>query len=1124
MFVHRRTRGAALAALLSVFLLFVAFGAHAAAPPGAARIHYQRGSADYAGWVIYTWTGALNPSPSYPGNQGPSGNDGFGVYYDVPLASGATQLNFILTNGATKNCPSDMTLPLAQGTEIWQRQGDCNVYFAPPTGPYARIHYNRSAGDYGGWVIYTWTGALNPSPSYPGNTAPSGSDPFGVYYDVLLQANATLLNFILTNGGSKNCSSDMALDLSRATEIWQLQDDCTIYTAKPTIPVGNVALAKAHFLDRQTIAWPGAASGNTYQLYYAPNGGIATSSSGVSGGQPIALTVDPAGLSPALKSKFPYLAGALALKLPAAQVGSVPALLKGQLVVAQFGPNGLVDATALQIPGVLDDLFTFDGRLGAVVRNALAVPDRAALPPPPAGGRDQRLLFRVWAPTAQSVKLHVYDTATGPETASTAMTYDPTTGVWSAWGREAWINRSYYAYEVAVFVRSLGVVATNLVADPYALGAAPGNARSLVVDLRDPALMPPGWERHHDDLRPVAAPEDIAIYELHIRDFSASDMTVPAADRGKFRAFTYPHTDGMTHLKALADAGLTHVHLLPSFEIASLPDSGCTTPAIPAAAPDSQAQQAAVDATRDSDCFNWGYDPVLYTVPDGSYASTPVGTARIVEFRQMVKGLHDAGLRVVLDSVYNHTSASGQNTLSVLDKIVPGYYYRLDANGNVLTDSCCQDTAAEHAMMGKLLEDSALTWVRDYKVDGLRFDLMSFEPKALMVDLKARLQKINPSVYLYGEGWNFGAVGNDARFVQASQLNMGGTGIGTFSDRMRDAVRGGGPFDGGSSLVVNQGFINGLWYDPNALAAPATAAQRDQLNSYADWVRLGLAGTLKDYVFTDRNGNTVTGAQIDYFGQPAGYAVDPSDVVNYISAHDNYTLFDNDQFKMPTTASMADRVRVNGLGIAIVALSQGVPFFHAGDDLLRSKSMDTNSYNSGDWFNRLDFSYQSNNWGVGLPPAFSGNQGNWSIEGPLLANPALKPSPGDILQAHQVALDWLRIRAASPLLRLRSGADVKQKLAFQNVGPGQVPGLIVLTIDDRVGRPVDPRVRSLVAVINATTQPQSWSLAGYAGRRLTLHPVQARGADPVVKTSSYSAATGKVTVPPRTAAVFVEPN
>jgi len=268
-----------------------------------------------------------------------------------------------------------------------------------------------------------------------------------------------------------------------------------------------------------------------------------------------------------------------------------------------------------------------------------------------------------------------------------------------------------------------------------------------------------------------------------------------------------------------------------------------------------------------------------------------------------------------MDVVYNHTTSSGQDNLSILDKLVPGYYYRLDQNGLVETSSCCQDTAAEHNMMGKLLTDSVLTWAREYKVDSFRFEHHELPSQTHHRRPQSPTREDRSRHLPLRRRRNFGPPANNALFVQASQANMAGTGIGTFKrSACADAVRGGGPFDGGTSLVTNQGFINGLFYDPNDLAAPATQAQQDTLNRDADWIRLGITGTLKDFVFTDKDGSTRTGAQIDYFGQQAGYTLNPPDIINYISAHDNLDLFDNDQLKMPTSAPMSDRVRVNSLG------------------------------------------------------------------------------------------------------------------------------------------------------------------------------------------------------------------
>ncbi len=539
---------------------------------------------------------------------------------------------------------------------------------------------------------------------------------------------------------------------------------------------------------------------------------------------------------------------------------------------------------------------------------------------------------------------------------------------------------------------------------------------------------------------------------------------------------------------------------------------------IPISAPDSQQPQAAIAAVKDQDGFNWGYDPYHYGTPEGSYSTDPNGITRIREFREMVESLHSIGLRVVMDVVYNHTSAAGQDPNSVLDKVVPGYYYRLDDNGDIYMNTCCPDTASEHHMFFKLMLDTLKVWAKQYQVDGFRFDLMSFSFKDNLLDIQKSLHEIDPTIYLYGEGWNFGEVANNALGVNATQANMAGTGIGTFSDRGRDAIRGGSPFDTQQSLVANQGFINGLWYDNNG----SSAATLQQLLDTGDLVKLALAGTLKDYSLVDRNGHLVTGAQLNYDGQPAGYTLNPPDVINYISAHDNQTLFDNNQYKIPMATTMADRVRVNNLGMALIGLAQGIPFFHAGDDILRSKSFDKNSFNSGDWFNKLDLTYQTNNFAVGLPQA-GDNQGDWATMDPFLVNPALKPGFTSIYSAHLYFEDILRIRKSSPLFRLQTGDEVKKRVKFYNAGPNQQPALIVMAISDKVGPKLDPNAKSIVVLFNVDKIAKSISLPDYARIPLELHPILKKSvADLVVKQSQYNTLTGTFTIPPRTTAVFLE--
>ena len=720
------------------------------------------------------------------------------------------------------------------------------------------------------------------------------------------------------------------------------------------------------------------------------------------------------------------------------------------------------------------------------------------------------------------------------------MTRDAATGVWSATGDASWAGK-YYLYEVEVYVPSLDQVTTNVVTDPYSLSLATNSARSQIVDLADAALEPAGWDATAKP--PLEAPEDIALYELHVRDFSANDPSVPEPLKGTFEAFTLESSNGMKHLASLAEAGLTHVHLLPAFDIATIDEDRSTwqqpDPAVLSTyPPDSDQQQAAVTATENLDGFNWGYDPWHYTVPEGSYATDPDGPARIVEFREMVQSLNATGLRVVMDVVYNHTTAAGQDPKSVLDRVVPGYYHRLDDNGAIETTStCCPNTASEHAMMEKLMVDSVVTWARDYKVDGFRFDLMGHHSKANMLKIRAALDALTlekdgvdgKAIYLYGEGWNFGEVADGARFVQATQLNLAGTGIGTFNDRIRDAVRGGGPFDGGDGLVLNQGLVNGLWYDQNELvtsSGPTPAAQKAELLLSADQVRVGLAGNLADFEFVDRTGAVVKGSEVDYNGSPAGYNADPQEHIVYVEAHDNQTLFDISQYKHPLTTSMADRVRAQNLGTDVTVLAQGVPFVHAGMDLLRSKSMDRDSYNSGDWFNRLDFTYQDNNWGVGLPVAGK-NQDNWYLIGPRLADPALKPGPDAIAASRDHLAEMLRVRQSSPLFRLQTADLVKERLAFHNTGPDQVPGLIVMTLADPGRSPLpggdlDSGADGLVVLFNATDEAVSYALPALVGTDTVLHPVQAASVDPVVRTATFDQATGTFAMPARTTAVFVD--
>ncbi|HEU4405241.1 MAG TPA: pullulanase-type alpha-1,6-glucosidase [Polyangiaceae bacterium] len=893
---------------------------------------------------------------------------------------------------------------------------------------------------------------------------------------------------------------------SDGAEVFFRFDSATnVLTVEDGGPKGNLTQRQAHWVSADTLAWalPQAELAASVRLHFDPAGALALTPEGVEGGESLALERDPAGLPAAVVEKFPHLASYAAFKIAPADLERARGALGGRLAVSAAGEGGaLLDATGVQTAGVLDDLYTYDGPLGVEWRG-------------------KRPALHVWAPTARSVKLHLFDGPNAAEPFAKLPMGRGERGVWSIEGAPSW-GRKYYLYEVEVYVHGTARVEHNLVTDPYSLSVSANGLRSQIVDLDDQDLKPAGWAKLAKPR--LDAPEDAALYELHVRDFSIADPSVPADLRGTFAAFGLKGSLGMKHLRGLAEAGLTHVHLLPAFDFATVEERRALQAEpegdLSAFAPDSPEQQARVAAVRDRDGFNWGYDPLHYTVPEGSYATDPDGPRRVKEFRTMVKGLNEAGLRAVMDVVYNHTSAAGQSPQSVLDRVVPGYYHRLDANGSIATSTCCQNTATEHAMMEKLMVDSIVTWARAYKVDGFRFDLMGHHMKRNLLKVRGALDALTPAkdgvdgtkIYVYGEGWNFGEVADGARGVNATQLNMPGTGIGTFSDRLRDAARGGNPFGG----LQEQGFINGLLTDPNG--HDQGGDPREKLLLFSDHVRLGLAANLADYQLVDRHGDLVLGRDVVYNGQPAGYALDPQEIITYVSAHDNETLFDAIQAKAPASATLADRVRMNNLGLSLVGLGQGIPFFHAGDELLRSKSFDRNSYNSGDWFNALDFTYESNGWGRGLPPS-DDNQATWPVVGPLLADPALAAGRDEIMTALAHFRETLRVRKSTPLLRLRTGADVKSRVTFFNVGPDQRPGLVVMAVGDPGGE-IDTANARVLVVLNADVAPADFHDDALAAGDWRLHPVLAEADDPTTRTSSFDAATGTFFVPGRTTAVF----
>ena len=496
---------------------------------------------------------------------------------------------------------------------------------------------------------------------------------------------------------------------------------------------------------------------------------------------------------------------------------------------------------------------------------------------------------KIWAPTADRLKLRIYENGVGGESLEE---YDMTAdddGVWTTLLHNDYHGR-YYTVQALIDGQWMSEVA-----EPYARAVGANGQRAMIVDLT--MTDPEGWA---DDRRPpLARTGDIIIYELHLRDISIDTLS-GIHQRGKFLGLAEAGTTGpegvLTGLDHIADLGVTHVHILPAFDFRSLDETA-----------------------SDDGKYNWGYDPQNYNVPEGSYATDPEdGTVRIREFKTMVKALHDKGIRVILDVVYNHTGATeGSN----FNQLVPGYYYRQNAEGGWSDAAACgNETASERAMMRKFIVASVAYWAEEYHLDGFRFDLMGIHDIETMNAVSARLAQIDPTIFIYGEGWTAGSspLPDSARALKANTARLDN--IAVFSDELRDAIK-------------------GHWYEEKDKGFVAG--------------KTGTAESIKFGVVAATDHPQVDYGQVNYTKAPWSPA--PSQTINYVSCHDNHTLWDKLALTNPK-ASEADLIRMHKLAQTIVLTSQGVPFIHAGADFLRTKQGVENSYQSPDSINLIDWS------------------------------------------------------------------------------------------------------------------------------------------------------------------------
>jgi len=904
----------------------------------------------------------------------------------------------------------------------------------------------------------------------------------------------------------------------------------------------------AHWLSPQLILIPRNEQIDHYKFYVNSNRGDTNTIPMVA----VALTEE-------WQKRFPHLAHFEAYQIDI-QNEQAKKWLKGQLMVIGLDSSETAQlATYVQTGAVIDALYT-QGRndadeildLGAVIT-------------------EQGVNFKIWAPTAQSVSVQLFDdNLQAVPGGQLEMTEDATTGVWQVLANSQ-ASYGYYKYQLDVYHPASQKIESLSVTDPYSLSLSVNSEYSQVVDLNDAVTQPKGWNNQQVPL--VKNIEDNIFYETHIRDFSSNEQRLSDANfKGKYKAFSEQESDGIEHLRALQAAGLNNIHLLPTFDIATVnedetqhldrddnlakvcsitPNSSiCQQPydekqsikaLLQSYTVEGEKAQQLVSELREYDNYNWGYDPFHYTVPEGSYAVNAKGVSRLVEFREMVQSLHNMGFRVIMDVVYNHTHQAGLENNAVLDKIVPNYYHRLHPlTGAIEQSTCCDNTATERVMMAKLMTDSLVVWARDYKIDGFRFDLMGHQPKDVMLVAREAVREVDSDTYFYGEGWNFGEVASNSQFVQASQLELGGSEIGTFSDRLRDAVRG-----GGNNTRNSQGVGNGLLTFPNNKQSNKKQVYADYLLRM-DQLRIGLAGNLINFPLRTINGQKVLGKDIPYGDQPTGYALDPADTINYVSKHDNQTLWDNSQYRLGFDVSTKDRVRMHLQSLSFALFAQGIPFIHMGSEFMRSKSFLRDSYDYGDWFNRVDFSKQDNFYNVGLPPAEK-DEANWPLIKKVLAGHQGRDhvNAAQIEFSSAVFTEMLAIRMSSPLFRLTTEQSIIDKVSFLNAslpeqkktepkeGEKQQLGLLVMKIDDNVGKPVDDNYQSLMIIFNTRAETQSFSYndnfkeeedassATNSSPSYQLHPIQKNGADDAIKQSQVT--PEGFTVPPLSSVVFVKP-
>ncbi len=499
--------------------------------------------------------------------------------------------------------------------------------------------------------------------------------------------------------------------------------------------------------------------------------------------------------------------------------------------------------------------------------------------------------FKVWSPTASAVKLNLYENGTDGQAIDQIQLEAINDAIWSATILKD-LKGKYYTYQVMI-----DKVWLDETPGIYASAVGVNGKRAMVIDMNE--TNPEGWAE--DKRMVINKPNEAIIYELHVRDMTIHP-NAGSSFPGKYMGLVEENTVGpkgvstaIDHIKAL---GITHVHLLPSYDHYSIDESNL-----------------------DSAQFNWGYDPQNYNVPEGSFSSNPYDAeVRIKEFKSMVKAFHDNGIGVILDVVYNHT---GRTDGSNFNLEVPGYYYRQREDGTWSDASACgNETSSDRPMTRKFIKESVLHWAKEYHLDGFRFDLMGIHDITTMNEISEELKAIDSSIFVYGEGWTAGstplAVGEQAIKRNTHKMPL----ISAFSDDIRDGIKG-SVFDDKST-----GFVSG-----------ATNTEES--------IKFGIVGAIMR--------DDIDYKAVNY--SDSAWTNDPWQAISYVSCHDNHTLYDKLTISRPE-ASAEDIKAMHKLANAIVLTSQGTPFLHAGVELMRTKGGEHNSYNKPDDINQIDWNWK----------------------------------------------------------------------------------------------------------------------------------------------------------------------